>query len=115
MMAAICFVSNELIPFSFSKLRYLPGGNRVFRPAFGLCQPVPEPLVAAHPRARVDPAALTRLEDLLKAMGAKVNRMEPAHHDQVLAVVSHTPHLIAYTMVGVARGRALKRMSSSSS
>ena len=28
--------------------------------------------------------------------------MEPAHHDLVLAVTSHTPHLIAYTMVGVA-------------
>ena len=54
------------------------------------------------PAETVDPAALARLEDLLKAMGAKVNRMEPAHHDQVLAVVSHTPHLIAYTMVGVA-------------
>ena len=54
------------------------------------------------PAPEVDPAALARLEDLLKAMGAKVNRMEPAHHDQVLAVVSHTPHLIAYTMVGVA-------------
>ena len=54
------------------------------------------------PAPEVDPAALARLEDLLRAMGAKVNRMEPAHHDQVLAVVSHTPHLIAYTMVGVA-------------
>ena len=54
------------------------------------------------PAPEVDPVALTRLEDLLKAMGAKTNRMEPAHHDQVLAVVSHTPHLIAYTMVGVA-------------
>ncbi|GAB1477658.1 prephenate/arogenate dehydrogenase family protein [Paracoccaceae bacterium] len=54
------------------------------------------------PAPETDPAALARLEDLLKAMGAKVNTMEPAHHDQVLAVVSHTPHLIAYTMVGVA-------------
>lgn len=54
------------------------------------------------PAADTDPAALARLESLLKAMGAKVNQMDPAHHDQVLAVVSHTPHLIAYTMVGVA-------------
>lgn len=54
------------------------------------------------PAADTDPAALTRLESLLKGMGAKVNQMDPAHHDQVLAVVSHTPHLIAYTMVGVA-------------
>jgi cyclohexadieny/prephenate dehydrogenase len=39
---------------------------------------------------------------LLEAMGAKVDSMDAAHHDLVLAVVSHTPHLIAYTMVGVA-------------
>jgi cyclohexadieny/prephenate dehydrogenase len=49
------------------------------------------------PRAAVD-----RLTGFLKAMGAKVNEMDPAHHDQVVAVVSHAPHLIAYTMVGVA-------------
>ena len=45
---------------------------------------------------------VTRLRALLEGMGAKVDEMEPAHHDLVLAVVSHTPHLIAYTMVGVA-------------
>ncbi len=54
------------------------------------------------PLPDTDPAALERLRSLLIAMGAKVNEMDPAHHDQVLAVVSHTPHLIAYTMVGVA-------------
>lgn len=54
------------------------------------------------PAPETDPAALARLESLLTGMGAKVNAMDPAHHDQVLAVVSHTPHLIAYTMVGVA-------------
>ncbi|GLS86414.1 prephenate dehydrogenase [Cypionkella aquatica] len=54
------------------------------------------------PAPEVDPAALARLQLLLTGMGAKVNLMDPPHHDQVLAVVSHTPHLIAYTMVGVA-------------
>lgn len=54
------------------------------------------------PAPEVDPAALDRLQSLLIGMGAKVNLMDPPHHDQVLAVVSHTPHLIAYTMVGVA-------------
>jgi cyclohexadieny/prephenate dehydrogenase len=49
-----------------------------------------------------DPAALARLEGLLKAMGAQVDSMDVAHHDLVVAVVSHAPHLIAYTMVGVA-------------
>lgn len=36
------------------------------------------------------------------ALGARVDLMEPDHHDLVLAVTSHVPHLIAYTMVGVA-------------
>jgi cyclohexadieny/prephenate dehydrogenase len=46
--------------------------------------------------------ALARLRGLLEAMGANVDTMDAPHHDLVLAVVSHTPHLIAYTMVGVA-------------
>lgn len=49
-----------------------------------------------------DPEAVLRLRRLCEAMGAKVDEMEAAHHDLVLAVTSHTPHLIAYTMVGVA-------------
>ena len=54
------------------------------------------------PTADTDAQALSRLRNLVQAMGAKVDTMDPAHHDLVLAVVSHTPHLIAYTMVGVA-------------
>jgi cyclohexadieny/prephenate dehydrogenase len=44
-------------------------------------------------------SALTRF---LRRLGANVDVMEPEHHDLVLAVTSHVPHLIAYTMVGVA-------------
>ena len=47
-------------------------------------------------------AATDRLARLWRAMGANVETMEPDHHDLVLAVTSHAPHLIAYTMVGVA-------------
>lgn len=54
------------------------------------------------PGPEVDRAAVDRLTRLLVGMGAKVNEMTPDHHDQVVAVVSHAPHLIAYTMVGVA-------------
>ncbi|MEO8242814.1 MAG: prephenate/arogenate dehydrogenase family protein [bacterium] len=54
------------------------------------------------PSASTDPAALNKLRRYLKALGARVDTMDAEHHDLVLAVVSHTPHLIAYTMVGVA-------------
>lgn len=49
-----------------------------------------------------DPAQIARLRSLLEAMGANVDEMDVDHHDLVLAVVSHVPHAIAYTMVGVA-------------
>ena len=49
-----------------------------------------------------DTAATERLRRFWEAMGANVDEMEAEHHDLVLAVTSHAPHLIAYTMVGVA-------------
>ncbi|KQB95798.1 cyclohexadienyl dehydrogenase [Loktanella sp. 1ANDIMAR09] len=49
-----------------------------------------------------DRAAVDRLIDLWRGMGALIDEMDAEHHDLVLAVTSHTPHLIAYTMVGVA-------------
>lgn len=49
-----------------------------------------------------DPEAVAKLRALWEGMGANVEEMEAEHHDLVLAVTSHTPHLIAYTMVGVA-------------
>ena len=49
-----------------------------------------------------DPDAVARLRRLWEGLGAFVEEMEPDHHDLVLAVTSHAPHLIAYTMVGVA-------------
>ncbi|MBR3369613.1 MAG: prephenate/arogenate dehydrogenase family protein [Rhodobacteraceae bacterium] len=49
-----------------------------------------------------DSAALDRLVAFWQGIGAHVDMMDAPHHDLVLAVTSHTPHLIAYTMVGVA-------------
>ncbi|WP_424975596.1 prephenate/arogenate dehydrogenase family protein [Dinoroseobacter sp. S124A] len=49
-----------------------------------------------------DPAELARLRTYWEELGSNVDVMDPAHHDLVLAVTSHAPHLIAYTMVGVA-------------
>lgn len=54
------------------------------------------------PPEGTDPAAVARLASLWQAMGAHTDEMDAAHHDLVLAVTSHAPHLIAYTMVGVA-------------
>jgi cyclohexadieny/prephenate dehydrogenase len=47
-------------------------------------------------------AAVARVEAFWRALGAEVEVMTPEHHDLVLAVTSHLPHLIAYTIVGTA-------------
>ena len=54
------------------------------------------------PPPGTDEAAVARLETFWRGLGSMVERMEPAHHDRVLAIVSHLPHLIAFTICGTA-------------
>ncbi len=54
------------------------------------------------PPPDADPAATQRLAAFWRALGAKVETMSAEHHDLVLAITSHVPHLIAYTIVGTA-------------
>ncbi len=54
------------------------------------------------PPEAVDAGAVERVRGFWQELGAKVDVMDAEHHDLVLAVTSHVPHLIAYTMVGVA-------------
>ena len=54
------------------------------------------------PPEDADQAEVDRICDFWRGIGADIEIMEPDHHDLVCAVVSHAPHLIAYTMVGVA-------------
>ncbi|MEM8624191.1 MAG: prephenate/arogenate dehydrogenase family protein [Pseudomonadota bacterium] len=54
------------------------------------------------PLPEANAEATARLSAFWQALGARVAEMAPEHHDLVLAVTSHVPHAIAYTMVGVA-------------
>ncbi len=54
------------------------------------------------PPPGTDQAATARLKTFWESMGSMVATMEPAHHDRVLAIVSHLPHLIAFTICGTA-------------
>jgi cyclohexadieny/prephenate dehydrogenase len=54
------------------------------------------------PPPGTEPAAVGRLAAFWRALGANVETMAPDHHDLVLAITSHLPHLIAYTIVGTA-------------
>ncbi len=54
------------------------------------------------PEDGTDPAAVAKVAALWRRVGSNVETMDPAHHDKVLAITSHLPHLIAYTIVGTA-------------
>lgn len=54
------------------------------------------------PEDGTDPAAVEKVTGLWQAAGSQVQIMDPAHHDVVLALTSHLPHVIAYTIVGTA-------------
>jgi cyclohexadieny/prephenate dehydrogenase len=54
------------------------------------------------PPEGTDTDAVEKLRAFWSAIGAKVEIMTPEHHDLVLAITSHLPHLIAYTIVGTA-------------
>jgi cyclohexadieny/prephenate dehydrogenase len=54
------------------------------------------------PVSGTDPEAIKTVENFWKALGSNVEIMTPEHHDRVLAVTSHIPHLIAYTICGTA-------------
>jgi cyclohexadieny/prephenate dehydrogenase len=52
------------------------------------------------PGPEVDPAQIEKLVQFWAAMGSHVETMEASHHDMVLAITSHIPHLVAYNIVG---------------
>src|SRR5262249_61452349 len=54
------------------------------------------------PPSNVEPAAVERLVAFWRLLGANVEIMSAEHHDLVLGITSHLPHLIAYTIVGTA-------------
>lgn len=54
------------------------------------------------PGEAADPSALAKLETFWRKLGSNVEIMSPEHHDMVLAITSHVPHLIAYNIVNTA-------------
>ena len=54
------------------------------------------------PPSGTDEAAVARLKAFWQDLGSQVDVMDSSHHDLVLAITSHLPHLIAYNIVGTA-------------
>ena len=68
------------------------GFATLFKGRYCLLTPLPD----------ADPDAVQRVADLWRGMGAQIETMEAGHHDRVVAIVSHLPHLIAFTICGTA-------------
>lgn len=62
--------------------------------------------VILTPAPETDAGALERIRELWTACGARVDRLDPAHHDAVFAAVSHLPHLLAFVLVAELAGRS---------
>jgi len=54
------------------------------------------------PLPGTEPDAIEKLSAFWRACGSTIDIMDPEHHDMVLAIVSHLPHIIAYNIVGTA-------------
>jgi cyclohexadieny/prephenate dehydrogenase len=54
------------------------------------------------PLPGTDETALKKLRHFWETLGSRVDEMDAEHHDKVLAIVSHLPHIIAYNIVGTA-------------
>lgn len=60
------------------------------------------------PGAHVDDASYAQVRTVISALGADVVTVDPAAHDQLVAVVSHVPHLTAVTLMALADGRSVE-------
>ena len=87
-------------------VHFIPGhplaGTEHSGPRSGFAELFDNRFTLLVPVSGSDAQAIADLRALWEGMGARVEEMDPDHHDLVLAVTSHAPHLIAYTMVGVA-------------
>ncbi len=99
-------VIDAIQPHIGKNIHFIPGhplaGTEYSGPEAGFASLYDDRWVILTPQENTDPAAVARLKEFWEDLGANTDEMTPDHHDLVLAVTSHAPHLIAYTMVGVA-------------
>lgn len=86
--------------------RFIPGhplaGTEHSGPEAGFPELFQDRWCILTPSEHTDPQALALIRQMWESFGSRVDTMDPSHHDRVLAITSHLPHLIAYTIVGTA-------------
>lgn len=99
-------VIRDVGPFVPEGVHFIPGhpiaGTEQSGPDAGFAELFDGRWCILTPVPGADRAAVAKLTAFWEACGSKVDVMEPRHHDLVLAIVSHLPHLIAYNIVGTA-------------
>jgi len=99
-------VIQQLHPHLPDSVHFIPGhplaGTEHSGPRSGFAELFENRWCLLVPVAGSEQGAIAKLRALWEGMGANVEEMDAEHHDLVVAVTSHAPHLIAYTMVGVA-------------
>ena len=96
----------QMQPFMPPHVHFIPGhpiaGTEKSGPDAGFAGLFKGRWCILTPLPDTDEAALERLRLFWEALGSRVDQMDPEHHDKVLAIVSHLPHIIAYNIVGTA-------------
>ncbi len=99
-------VVRDVGPYIPSGVHFIPGhpiaGTEHSGPEAGFAELFDKRWCILTPPPGTDEAALERLTRLWQDCGSRVEVMDAQHHDKVLAITSHLPHLIAYTIVGTA-------------
>ncbi len=97
-------VIKAMAPYMPLGVSLIPGhpiaGTEHSGPAAGFAELFTNRWCVLTPAKDADPIAIDRLTSFWSAMGSNVEIMDPAHHDMVLAITSHIPHLVAYNIVG---------------
>ncbi len=99
-------VIRDVAPFVPDHVHFIPGhpmaGTEFSGPDAGFAELFDGRWCLLTPPPGTDAAAVNRLSEFWRGCGASVSVMDPAHHDRVVAIVSHLPHLIAFTICGTA-------------
>jgi cyclohexadieny/prephenate dehydrogenase len=97
-------VVRDIGPHVPEGVHFIPGhpiaGTEYSGPESGFAELFDGRWTILTPLEGADEAAVAKLKAFWEACGAQVEIMDAGHHDLVLAVTSHVPHLIAYNIVG---------------
>ena len=99
-------IVHDMALFMPKNVHFVPGhpiaGTEQSGPESGLAELFDNRWCILTPLEKTDPKAVAKLKAFWEALGSNVEIMTPEHHDLVLAITSHLPHLIAFNTVNTA-------------